>query len=225
MASFQYVSASRNWQYYLHNKNDMLIKLKKQASEWMKTMSLLLTAPVSIYDQTANQAADKNCLHNGAKLSGNKVIFIFYTYLCILKLNENVPNQQLISWRCENDGDGNLIDTIKSIKQHVANARFSDVFLAALSITFEKYFQKKGETIPDHLTAIIPARVASEGPTLIIQNKFSMALQTLPIKSKGNAMQSSSKFYQKIVDVKHYSDVLRNSSDYFVNEIFWIFFI
>lgn len=147
---------------------------------------------------------------------------------------------QIITWRFETDEDDDLIKTIKSIKHHFVEARFSDIFLSALSISFEKYFASKGSSIPKYMTAVVPARIAAEGnfnsllyilhyyyfynihtyifsgPTFKLQNKFSVALQTLPINTDPNTKNQCARFYNKILEVKKFSDILRNSSDYFV---------
>lgn len=70
---------------------------------------------------------------------------------------------QIVNWRFETEDDGNLITKIKSIKHHFVEARFSDVFIAALSISFEKYFASKGHPVPTYMTAVIPARIVAEG--------------------------------------------------------------
>lgn len=70
---------------------------------------------------------------------------------------------QIVNWRFETEDDGNLITKIKSIKHHFVEARFSDVFIAALSISLEKYFAAKRHPVPTHMTAVTPARIVAEG--------------------------------------------------------------
>lgn len=53
---------------------------------------------------------------------------------------------------------------------------------------------------------------------LKLENRFSVGLQTLPINTDPFTINKSARFYNKILDVKRLSDVLRNSSDYFVSE-------
>lgn len=62
------------------------------------------------------------------------------------------------------------------------------------------------------------------GAQLKLQNKFSVGLQTLPIRTKkiGNR---ASHFHSKMMEVKKYSDFLRGSPDYFVSWFhFWFLF-
>lgn len=66
-------------------------------------------------------------------------------------------------WRFENEDDQNLLDTMKSIKRNHQGVRFSDVLLSALSISFQNYFESKGNHIPNIMTAVIPARIEAEG--------------------------------------------------------------
>lgn len=55
------------------------------------------------------------------------------------------------------------------------------------------------------------------GAQLKLQNKFSVGLQTLPIRGKKFAKNQASRFHSKMLEVKKYSDLLRNSPDYYVN--------
>lgn len=66
-------------------------------------------------------------------------------------------------WRFENDDDLDLLDTMKSIKRNFQGVRFSDVLLAALSISFQNYFESKGNHIPNEMTVVLPARIEAEG--------------------------------------------------------------
>lgn len=54
------------------------------------------------------------------------------------------------------------------------------------------------------------------GAQLKLQNKFSVGLQTLPIRGKKFAKNRASRFHTKMLEVKNYSDLLRNSPDYHV---------
>lgn len=55
------------------------------------------------------------------------------------------------------------------------------------------------------------------GAQLKLQNKFSVGLQTLPIRGKKFTKNQASRFHTKMLEVKKYSDILRNSPDYYVN--------
>lgn len=54
------------------------------------------------------------------------------------------------------------------------------------------------------------------GAQLKLQNKFSVGLQTLPIRGKTFAKNQASRFHAKMLEVKKYSDLLRSSPDYYV---------
>lgn len=55
------------------------------------------------------------------------------------------------------------------------------------------------------------------GAQLKLQNKFSVGLQTLPIRGRKFMKTQASRFHAKMLEVKKYSDLLRNSPDYYVN--------
>lgn len=66
-------------------------------------------------------------------------------------------------WHFENDDDYNLLDTMKSIKRNFQGVHFTDVLLSALSISFQNYFESKGNQIPNSMTVVLPARIETEG--------------------------------------------------------------
>lgn len=122
----------------------------------------------------------------------------------------------MVCWRFEHDDEFNLLDTMKSIKRKFQGMRFSDVLLSALAISFQQYFEAKGNKIPNAMTVVLPARIEAEGAQLKLQNKFSVALQTLPIRIKDCMKNRASRFHEKMIEVKKYSDEMRNSPDYYV---------
>lgn len=107
---------------------------------------------------------------------------------------------------------------MKSIKRNFQGVRFTDVLLSAVSISFQNYFEMKGNHIPNKMTVVLPARIEAEGAKLKLQNKFSVALQTLPIQTKSSVKMKNraARFHAKMFEVKKYSDQLRSSPDYFV---------
>lgn len=107
---------------------------------------------------------------------------------------------------------------MKSIKRNFQGVRFTDVLLSAVSISFQNYFEMKGNHIPNKMTVVLPARIEAEGARLKLQNKFSVALQTLPIQTKSSIKMKNraARFHAKMFEVKKYSDQLRSSPDYFV---------
>lgn len=122
-------------------------------------------------------------------------------------------------WRFETDEDDGLLGTMKMIKRYYLGVRFSDVLLAALSISLQNYFESKGKRIPNSMTVVLPARIEAEQTQLKLQNKFSVALQTLPIRSGSRLASKSSQFHSKMLEVKKYSDELRKWPDYYVKTV------
>lgn len=55
------------------------------------------------------------------------------------------------------------------------------------------------------------------GAELKLQNKFSVALQTLPIRAKNLMQNQTARFHSKMLEVKKYSDQVRSSPDYYVS--------
>lgn len=56
---------------------------------------------------------------------------------------------------------------MKAIKRNFQGVRFSDVLLSALSISFQNYFESKGDHIPNTMTAVVPARIEAEGTACV----------------------------------------------------------
>ncbi|XP_055320369.1 uncharacterized protein LOC129577418 [Sitodiplosis mosellana] len=171
-------------------------RLKLYVQNLATRISILFLSPASIVQQGFKKI-DENTLHQ-QKLTGDKII----------------------CWHFENDDDLDLLDTMKAIKRNFQGVRFSDVLLSALSISFQNYFESKGHHIPNTMTAVLPARIEAEGAQLKLQNKFSVGLQTLPIRGRQFVNTQASRFHSKMMEVKKYSDLLRSSPDYFVN--YWI---
>lgn len=121
------------------------------------------------------------------------------------------------------EDDNELLDTMKIIKRTYLGVRFSDVLLSALSISLQNYFESKDKYIPNTMTVVLPARIAIEEAKLQLQNKFSVALQTLPIRARTRLRNRSARFHSKMLEVKKYSDELRKSPDYYVclKKKFW----
>lgn len=63
--------------------------------------------------------------------------------------------------------------------------------------------------VPEDMTVVIPARVCHESPTLKLQNKFSVALQTIPI--------DVSRTTDRVERVRRNSEVVISSPDYQIN--------
>ncbi|XP_049543862.1 O-acyltransferase WSD-like [Anopheles darlingi] len=162
----------------------------------------IYTAPAFFVDVSRRQA-DNNCIHSS-----------------------KMVDEKVVSWIHEQNIQTNnetaMVDIIKRTKRLLPGTRFSDVFLTALSASLEQYFSTRNEHPPKSITVVLPARIEQEPTQLKLQNRFSVALQTLPIEC-GIDLQDAFRhrnLRNRILAVKRYSDILRSSSDYMIN--YWI---
>lgn len=120
---------------------------------------------------------------------------------------------QKINWIYESAIKGNhstpLLTVVKLLKRKFPGSRFSNILLSALSKSLRDYFIQKNFDVPKDMTVVIPARVCHESPTLKLQNKFSVALQTIPI--------DESRTNDRVERVRRNSDVVISSPDYQIN--------
>lgn len=153
----------------------------------LKKLKIFLTAPGTLFHVSVLRGLDQNILH-GPELSGGKAL----------------------SWLFEEDDDCDLIGTIKAIKRKIPGGSFSDVLLAALAGSLKTYFNFKEMKMPNDITIVVPARVDFDSwdEQVKLQNRFSVALQTIPIES------GSTMLYHRVGQVKELSDIVRNSPDY-----------
>ncbi|XP_065090967.1 uncharacterized protein LOC135711917 [Ochlerotatus camptorhynchus] len=174
-------------------------KIYEWKQKHLRLIWTIFTAP-AFFHEVVQRKVDENCIH-ASELSNRKVV----------------------SWIHEEETSGTRwVEIIKRTKQQVPGARFSDAFLTALSSSLQKYFNQKSDEIPSNITVVLPTRIERESPQLKLHNRFSVALQTLPIASgvdlqEPNRMQS---LLNRLSDVKQHSDVLRSSPDYLIN--YWI---
>lgn len=171
--------------------------------EWkqkhLRLLWTIFTAP-AFFHEVAKRRVDDNCIHAS-----------------------DLSNRKVVSWIHEEEtSSSRWIEIIKRTKQQVPGARFSDAFLTALSSSLQKYLASKSDFVPSNITVVLPTRVERESPQLKLHNKFSVALQTLPIAA-GIDLQDPNRFQNLLIrlsDVKQHSDVLRSSPDYLIN--YWI---
>lgn len=102
-----------------------------------------------------------------------------------------------------------LLTLVKLLKMKFPGSRFSNILLAALSKSLRDYFIHKNVDVPKDMTVVIPARVCHESPALKLQNKFSVALQTIPI--------DVSKTNDRVERVRRNSDIVVSAPDYHIN--------
>ncbi|XP_049298792.1 uncharacterized protein LOC125771784 [Anopheles funestus] len=174
-------------------------ELTVQRDNFVRILWTIYTAPAFFHDVSRRQA-DNNCIHAAT-----------------------MANEKVVSWIQEDhNSDTRWVEIIKRTKRLIPGTRFSDVFLTALSSSLESYFTSRTSTPPKNLTVVLPARIEKETPHLRLHNRFSVALQTLPI-TPGIQMHDANRHYaltNRMLAVKSYSDVLRSSSDYLIN--YWI---
>ncbi|XP_050080319.1 uncharacterized protein LOC126567976 [Anopheles maculipalpis] len=174
-------------------------ELATQRDKLVRMLWTIYTAPAFFHDVSRRQA-DNNCIHAS-----------------------QMANDKVVSWIHEDHNSGtSWVEIIKRTKRLLPGTRFSDVFLTALSSSLEVYFSKQTGKPPKNLTVVLPARIEKETPHLRLHNRFSVALQTLPI-SPGILLNDTNRHYalaKRILAVKRYSDGLRSSSDYLIN--YWI---
>lgn len=137
-------------------------RFKSFLLHFAQNMAIFFMSPASIIHQGFFKKIDENCLHR-QKLTGEKVNWMFFP-VCFSFSQYNIRIIfQIICWRFEDDDDLDLLDTMKSIKRNFQGVRFSDVLLSALSISFQNYFESKGDHIPNTMTVVVPARIEAEG--------------------------------------------------------------
>jgi hypothetical protein len=107
-----------------------------------------------------------------------------------------------------------MLSAVKLLKRRFEGGRFSNILLAALSKSLKDFFEKKNYELPKEMTIVIPARLeySREDAKLKMDNKFSVALQTLPIETKSIG--------DRISQIKKYSNIAVKSPDYLIN--YWI---
>ncbi|XP_070507604.1 O-acyltransferase WSD-like [Chironomus tepperi] len=158
---------------------------------FLSNVVTIIKTPSVLCTQMQKQI-DINRIHP-SKLSGNKKINWIY------ESNNN-----------NNDEDSTpLLTVVKLLKRKFPGSRFSNILLAALSKSLKDYFMFKKMDVPKDMTVVIPARICHESPTLKLQNKFSVALQTIPIDMNRTT--------ERVERVRRNSQVVISSPDYQIN--------
>uniref|UniRef100_A0A182FB39 O-acyltransferase WSD1 C-terminal domain-containing protein n=2 Tax=Anopheles albimanus TaxID=7167 RepID=A0A182FB39_ANOAL len=174
----------------------------EQVQRLKRIVLTIYTAPAFFLD-VFRRKVDNNCIHS-TEMTDKKIVSWIH--------EENI----------QTSNEATMIDIIKRTKRRLPGTRFSDVFLTALSASLEQYFSTRSEHPPKSITVVLPARIEQEPPHLKLQNRFSVALQTLPIEC-GIDLEDTFRhkhIRNRILAVKRYADVLRSSSDYMIN--YWI---
>lgn len=118
-------------------------KLYEWKQKHLRLIWTIFTAP-AFFHEVAQRKVDENCIH-ASELS----------------------HQKVVSWIHEEETSGTRwVEIIKRTKRQVPGARFSDVFLTALSSSLQKYFNQKSDEIPKDITVVLPTRIERECNTL-----------------------------------------------------------
>ncbi|KAG5670581.1 hypothetical protein PVAND_000833 [Polypedilum vanderplanki] len=124
-----------------------------------------------------------------------------------------LTGKKKINWIYESElgSTSSLLTVVKALKRKFPGSRFSNILLAALSKSLRDFFEQKNYKIPKEMTVVIPARLYNmkEDPTLKMENKFSVALQTIPI--------DVNKTDDRMKKIQNYSDIVISSPDYQIN--------
>ncbi|XP_015177528.1 PREDICTED: uncharacterized protein LOC107066970 [Polistes dominula] len=179
--------------------------LMKEVYEHVKNFGKILIVFIlmpSYLMEKAIRSMDKNSLH-GPKLTGKKII----TY-----------------WSEDdyrNSSHQKLIMKIKEIK-HITEARFVEVFLAALSSSLHKYFLRINEVPPNSLTVVLPAKMGN--PKEQLSNDISVGLLPLCISEINGKVYSNldedSRTIERLQDIMKLNNKLQEDLDYMIN--FWV---
>ncbi|XP_059622838.1 uncharacterized protein LOC132266030 [Phlebotomus argentipes] len=165
---------------------------KKIISDLVKWVKLISFLPFYISDQLSSRP-DSNCLH-GSTLTGQKTI----------------------SWLHE-PTNSNLLRNLRRVKRTIPNSRFSDLILTSISSSLHQYFEQSGKPIPKSIQIIVPARIEAIEKNLKLQNKFSVALQKLPILPPLDRDSDISELALKVSRVRKQTNLVRLKSDYLLN--------
>nr|CAD7196515.1 unnamed protein product [Timema douglasi] len=137
-------SSSNKYVKLLSTINNEEVSKYQCIGNFMHVICAIIYAPASLLHQALMKASDANTLH-GPLLSGQKVI-AWYTDSSTSTL----------------DDEGQLLNTIKRIKSRaMCEARFTDIFLTALSASLEAYFAtgSNDNTIPESINVVVPIRM------------------------------------------------------------------
>jgi diacylglycerol O-acyltransferase len=121
---------------------------------------------------------------------------------------------QKINWLYESEASATttpLLTVVRQLKKKFPGSRFSNILLAALSKSLRDFFEQKHYHIPKDMTVVIPARLYNmqEDPKLVMENKFSVAMQTVPI--------DVCRTNDRVEKIRNYSDIVVSAPDYRIN--------
>ncbi|XP_055708832.1 uncharacterized protein LOC129805045 [Phlebotomus papatasi] len=168
-----------------------LLYLRNTAQNTFKWTKMIISILFYLVEHISTPA-DLNSLH-GPSLSGRKTSF----------------------WIHETE-ESYLLPCLRKLKRKIPDARFSDLILTSLSSSLYKYFAKS-ENIPKNIKIIVPARVEALQKEMRLENKFSVALQRLPIVPPLGKASNVKDITSKVSKIKEETDKVRSKSDYAIN--------
>lgn len=167
----------------------------------LKIGGIIIAAPACLIRQALRSMEDNSILH-GAKLSGEKVVSYW--------MEDDFRKRE----------DQRLLIKIQNIK-YITGAQFSDVLLAALSASLHKCFHRMDSDAPNRLMVVVPRRVDQAEESFNLKNSFSVGLLPLCISEINGEFSvnpsEDSKIFERLEDVKHANDKLKDGPDYIVN--------
>ncbi|XP_063697188.1 uncharacterized protein LOC134828138 [Culicoides brevitarsis] len=171
--------------------------LQKTYEKFIQVAYLVYVTPFVLCNITFSLSPDSNILHP-----------------------DEIHGEKVVNWIHEASLNFPLLETIKRIKKRTPGARFSDVISTILSKSLSKYFRSHGQLVPERITMVVPARIEREQATLSLKNRFSVAMRPLPLKMNEARTNPVTNFYETMLNMKVFSDVLATAPDYQVN--YWI---
>uniref|UniRef100_A0A1B0FUX8 O-acyltransferase WSD1 C-terminal domain-containing protein n=1 Tax=Lutzomyia longipalpis TaxID=7200 RepID=A0A1B0FUX8_LUTLO len=158
----------------------------------LKWINLITSIPFYVVQHLSSEP-DRSCLH-GLNLSGSK----------------------RFSWLYESN-DSHLLLQLRKLKRTLPAVRLSDLILAALSGSLYRHYERTKTAIPQFIQIVVPARIEPPTKELKLENKFSVAIQKLPILPPLCRNSNFHDLTERVKVVKEETDRVRSRPDYLIN--------
>uniref|UniRef100_A0A1B0FUX7 O-acyltransferase WSD1 C-terminal domain-containing protein n=1 Tax=Lutzomyia longipalpis TaxID=7200 RepID=A0A1B0FUX7_LUTLO len=158
----------------------------------LKWINLITSIPFYVLQHLSSES-DRSCLH-GISLSGRK----------------------RFSWLYESN-DSHLLLQLRKLKRTLPAVRLSDLILAALSGSLYRHYERTKTAIPQFIQIVVPARIEPPTKELKLENKFSVAIQKLPILPPLCRNSNFHDLTERVKVVKEETDRVRSRPDYLIN--------
>ncbi|XP_055692245.1 uncharacterized protein LOC129795189 [Lutzomyia longipalpis] len=155
-------------------------------------INLITSIPFYVLQHLSSEP-DRSCLH-GLSLSGRK----------------------RFSWLYESN-DSHLLLQLRKLKRTLPAVRLSDLILAALSGSLYRHYKRIKTVTPQFIQIVVPARIEPPTKELKLENKFSVAIQKLPILPPLCRNSSFHDLSERVKVVKEETDWVRSRPDYLIN--------